>query len=141
MFQPSGAQDPEFICSCCGCCCGMLSFQKMLPHPVDFWTSNFHAEVESGACTACGMCVERCQVGAVTLDGADNRARINLSRCLGCGLCVTTCRARAVKLVRKVPGIVPPPDEEALYEQIRTNRRGRWGKLTMMAKLALKMRR
>jgi Pyruvate/2-oxoacid:ferredoxin oxidoreductase delta subunit len=140
VFQPSGAQDPEFICSCGGCCCGMLSFQKMLPHPVDFWTSNFYAEIELGACTACGTCIAWCQVNAVTLDRDDSRARINLSRCLGCGPCVTSCRAKAVKLVHKVPGTAPPLDEEALYEEIRKNRRGSWGKLGMMLKLALKMR-
>jgi electron transport complex protein RnfB len=140
VFQPSGAQDPEFICSCCGCCCGMLGFQKMIPHPVDFWTSNFHAEIESSACTGCGTCVRRCQVEAVTVDRDDNRAAINLSRCIGCGLCVTTCPAAAVKLVHQTPGIVPPVDEEALYEEIRKNKRGRWGKMAMMVKLALKMR-
>ena len=53
VLQPANTQQPEFICSCCGCCCGMLSFQRLLPRPVDFWSSSFFAEVtRPPACTA-----------------------------------------------------------------------------------------
>jgi electron transport complex protein RnfB len=36
VLQPANTKQPDFICSCCGCCCGMLGIQKMLPRPVDF---------------------------------------------------------------------------------------------------------
>ena len=65
VLQPSNTQKAEFVCSCCGCCCGMLRTHKALPKPLDFWASNFHAEVDKGACDGCGACEKRCQVGAV----------------------------------------------------------------------------
>ena len=40
VLQPSNTEKAEFICSCCGCCCGMLAMHRHLPRPVDFWASN-----------------------------------------------------------------------------------------------------
>ncbi len=85
VLQPENTRQPEFVCSCCGCCCGMLSIQKLLPHPVDFWASTYCAEVSPAACTQCGTCVSRCQVGAVTLAGSAGEAKIDPGRCIGCG--------------------------------------------------------
>jgi hypothetical protein len=87
VLQPANARQPEFVCSCCGCCCGMLSYQKLLPHPVDFWASTYLAEVSAAACSQCGTCVSRCQVGAVTLAGPSGAATVIPGRCI-CGLCV-----------------------------------------------------
>jgi Na+-translocating ferredoxin:NAD+ oxidoreductase subunit B len=123
VLQTSNAQRPEFVCSCCGCCCGLLRVQKQLTHPVDFWTSNHHAVVTAGACSGCGDCVARCQVGAVTMTGPDDTAQINLARCIGCGLCVPTCPSGALHLEQRSPQITPPEDPEALYEAILSNRR------------------
>jgi electron transport complex protein RnfB len=67
VFQPSNARKVDFICSCCGCCCGMLSIQKMLPKPVGFWATNFYATVNAEACTGCGNCVVTCPSGAMSL--------------------------------------------------------------------------
>jgi Pyruvate/2-oxoacid:ferredoxin oxidoreductase delta subunit len=140
VLQPSNTQRAEFLCSCCGCCCGMLGVQKMLPRPVDFWTSNFYAELDGPACRACGTCVERCQVGAVSPAGPGEAAVVNLDRCIGCGLCVPTCPAGALRLVRKERETVPPVDEEALHEAIRANRKGLLGELATLLKVALRVR-
>ncbi len=145
VLQPANAQKPEFVCSCCGCCCGMLSFQKFLPHPLDFWTSNYYAEIDFDKCLHCGKCVARCQVKAVTLAGREGKneekkAKINLSRCIGCGLCVPTCPAKAIKLKKKDPEVVLPKDEEDLYNQVMANKKGAWGQFRMLMKIALKMR-
>jgi len=138
VLQPANAQRPEFVCACCGCCCGMLSFQKMLPHPVDFWTTNFHAVIDTDACSCCGTCAARCQVNAVTLPRAHRTARINLSRCIGCGLCVPTCPAHAVRLVANERLVTPPEDDECLYDQIMANKKGRWGRLRTLLKVVLR---
>ena len=95
VLQPANARHPEFVCSCCGCCCGMLSMQKSLPHPVDFWTSSFRAEIDGALCSRCGKCVTRCQVNAMTLPRGDGPAEINPDRCIGCGLCVAKCPSAA----------------------------------------------
>jgi ferredoxin len=140
VLQPANAQHPEFVCSCCGCCCGMLSMQKSLPHPVDFWTSNFRAEVDSAVCSHCGKCVFRCQVNAVTLPRAKGPARINSSRCIGCGLCVSTCPSQAVHLSKRVPETIPPETEEDLYAEIAAKKKGPWARRRMLAKVVLGMR-
>lgn len=138
VLQPANAKQPEFVCSCCGCCCGMLSFQKFLPRPVDFWTSNFYAEVDLETCTHCGRCVSRCQVNAVTLTGPDKKAKINLNRCIGCGLCVPTCPSKSVRLKKREPEMPIPKDEEELYDEIMANKKNAWGQLLMFLKVASK---
>jgi ferredoxin len=141
VLQPANTRQPEFVCSCCGCCCGMLSYQKFLPHPVDFWSSNYYAEVTAGACSQCGTCVSRCQVGAVTLTGPSGEAKINLSRCIGCGLCVPTCPSEAIRLKTKDRETVPPASEEDLYDAVMKNRKSGPEQLKMLVKVALKMKR
>ena len=140
VLQPANAQHPEFVCSCCGCCCGMLSMQKQLPHPIDFWTSSFRAEVDEAVCQHCGKCVSRCQVNAVSLARSKGPARINLSRCIGCGLCVSTCPSRAVHLRKRVPETVPPATEEDLYAAIAAKKKDPWARRRMLAKVVLGMR-
>lgn len=74
----------DFICSCCGCCCGMLRMHQRLPKPVELWASNFYAAVDAEACTGCGTCIKRCQVNAVRLSAKDRQCIVDLDRCIGC---------------------------------------------------------
>jgi Na+-translocating ferredoxin:NAD+ oxidoreductase subunit B len=144
VLQPANAQKPDFVCSCCGCCCGLLAMQKMLPRPVDFWASNYYAEVDLGACASCGKCVARCQVNAIRLKGKKGTKKgiqIKRSRCIGCGLCVPSCAKGALRLIKKEPQTVPPRDEEALYEEIHAKKKGAWGIRWMFVKMMLGMRR
>ncbi len=136
VFQPSNTQKADFVCACCGCCCGMLSLHKMLPKPVDFWATNYHAVVDAGTCTGCGVCIERCQVNAMTLH--DDTARVDLDRCIGCGNCIVGCPAGAMSLQRKKKETVPPRDAEALYDEIMAYKKGTIGRMMLAAKLMLK---
>lgn len=140
VLQPANAQKPEFICSCCGCCCGTLLLQKLLPHPIDFWTSNYYATVTTADCSQCGNCVSRCQVNAVSLTGPKGAAKINLRRCIGCGLCIPACPPNAILLKKKEAEVVPPKDEEELYDEVMANKKGGWAQWLMLLKIALKMR-
>jgi ferredoxin len=140
VLQPANTQQPEFICSCCGCCCGMLSYQKFLPRPIDFWSSNYCAEVSPDACSRCGTCASRCQVNAITLTGPSGKALVDLSRCIGCGLCVPTCPSDAVRLIKRTQEAVPPKDEEALCDEIMANKKGTVEQLKTVLKVALKMK-
>ena len=137
VLQPSNNQKFEFICACCGCCCGMLGLQKFLPRPVDFWATNFYAVVDRDNCTGCGTCAARCQVNAIRLDEKTGTSRINLDRCIGCGLCVPTCPPGALALTEKEKQTVPPEDAESLYRTIGENRPGTWGKLKLLGRLVL----
>jgi len=57
VLQPSNTQDIDFICSCCGCCCGLLGIHKKLPMPLDFWVTNFYARIDTDLCTGCKKCI------------------------------------------------------------------------------------
>jgi len=138
VFQPSNTQKVDFVCACCGCCCGMLRVQKMLPKPVDFWATNYYASVSTETCTGCGTCVERCQVNAVAVDDSLGTSFVNLSRCIGCGNCVVTCSTGAMSLVKKEKEIVPPQDTEGLYDVIMANKKGTLSKIKLATKLMLK---
>ena len=73
VLQPSNTQKIEFVCSCCGCCCGMINVQKQLPRPLDFWAANYRAVLDSDKCTLCGLCARKCQVDAITLKKKDKK--------------------------------------------------------------------
>jgi electron transport complex protein RnfB len=135
ILQPSNAQKPEFICACCGCCCGMLRVQKMLPRPVDFWASNYHASVDAAACTGCETCVERCQVDAVTMDKKRGISAVNLAHCIGCGNCISSCPSGAMSLVKKEKESTPPETREELFEVMMAHKKGVLGKIRLAARL------
>ena len=135
VLQPSNTERAEFICSCCGCCCGMLSMHKSLPKPVDFWASNFYAVVDANLCNGCGICVKRCQVGAAFISEKKQRSSIDLSRCIGCGVCIPTCPHKALSLQKKANEVRPPQTREDLYDIIMSHKKGTVGKLKMTGKL------
>ena len=135
VLQPSNTEKPEFVCSCCGCCCGMLSLHQNLPKPLEFWVSNFQARVDPAGCNGCGVCERRCQVGAMAVAGEPPRARLDLNVCLGCGVCVPTCPQKAISLVKKKKVTRPPKDREALHAILKENRKGALGKVALAGKL------
>jgi NAD-dependent dihydropyrimidine dehydrogenase PreA subunit len=135
VLQPSNTEKADFICSCCGCCCGILRTHKVLPKPLDFWATNFHAEVDSDVCDGCGACEKRCQVGAVKVRGKNQPALVNLDRCLGCGVCVPGCPTQSIRLVKKPAEVRPPLTREDLQEAIMAGKKGRLGKLKLTGRL------
>ena len=99
VLQPSNAEKIVNICCCCGCCCQVLKTLKLYPRPADMVASSFAAELDQDECVGCGICEDRCQMDALSLDG--DKAVLDEARCIGCGLCVTTCPSGALSLVRK----------------------------------------
>jgi Pyruvate/2-oxoacid:ferredoxin oxidoreductase delta subunit len=99
VLQPSNSKEPIFICACCGCCCGVLRGIKQFDKPADLVVNGFIARHDAEACTACGLCLERCQMEALTLE--NGTIHLDSDRCIGCGLCVSTCPTGALGLVRK----------------------------------------
>jgi Pyruvate/2-oxoacid:ferredoxin oxidoreductase delta subunit len=135
VLQPSNTKKAEFICSCCGCCCGMLNIHKSLPKPLDFWATNFHAVVDKDTCEGCGNCEESCQVSAVRVSEKEQYAVVNLDRCLGCGVCVSNCPAEAISLLKIPAEVIPPQTREELFDIIIASKKGRLGKLMLTGKL------
>jgi electron transport complex protein RnfB len=116
VLQPTNYQKIDFICACCGCCCGVLGIQKMLPKPALNWAHNYYAAVDTEKCTGCGTCIEKCQINAAKIDEKSGSATINLDRCIGCGNCAAACPSEALILVKKEKETVPPEDSTSLYK-------------------------
>ncbi len=121
VLQPGNAQKPANICMCCGCCCQILKNLNNLDKPALAVESNYYAEVDPDACTGCGICETRCQMGAVELE---DTARILADRCIGCGLCIATCEEEALRLVAKDAErqVVPPKNLVGTYLQLAKER-------------------
>ncbi|HUM00958.1 MAG TPA: 4Fe-4S dicluster domain-containing protein, partial [Thermoanaerobaculia bacterium] len=135
VLQPENAQDPLFVCFCCGCCCGVLSMAKQFPRPADYVHSNHHAAIDPALCTDCETCRSRCPMEA--LHTADGRTAVDEGRCIGCGACVTTCPSEALRLEKKEREAVPPKTHDALYRKILVERFGLLGTAAAMGKAAL----
>lgn len=120
VLMPDNAQDIEFVCSCCSCCCGWLRGYKMLPTPAEFLRSNYCAVKDLENCTACLTCIERCPMDAVI--ESEQGVEIDPARCIGCGVCLSTCPEKAISLTPKEPTVTPPATFEEKLDRITAER-------------------
>ena len=137
VLQATNEQQPQAVCACCGCCCGILNTLNAIPNPADFVASNYRARVETEKCVGCGVCEARCQMGAVTL--TDGKAVIDDKRCIGCGVCVPGCPADALSMAPAAKPHVPPETTEDLYERLMREK-SRWGKVKTVLRILRHMR-
>lgn len=89
--------------------------------------ADFKPEVTEATCTACGRCVRRCPVSAISLK-PDSFAVIDYEVCYGCGECVAACPYGAIasqwktdanklqeKIVEHVAGALAEKDGKVVY--------------------------
>ncbi|HCY85956.1 MAG TPA: 4Fe-4S ferredoxin [Desulfobacteraceae bacterium] len=139
VLQPANTRHIEFLCSCCGCCCSMLSLQRDLPVPLDFWSANHRAELERDRCVGCGKCIKRCQAGALTLKELQGRMaciEVNPHRCIGCGHCVAVCPTKAMRLSPKPAPDRPPKNRADLNRIMLKERHSPLAPVKVIGKLA-----
>ena len=120
VLQPSNAQKVMNICLCCGCCCQVLKNLKRYPQPAKIIHANYYAKIRPEECIGCEICLERCQMDAISME--EGVANIDLDRCIGCGLCVPTCSGPAIDLVQKEECYVPPANIVETYMRIAQER-------------------
>ena len=136
VLQPANAKEPHFICTCCGCCCGVLRSLKRHPKPASLVSSPFVASLNADTCKGCGTCVKRCQMEALYLD--DTKAVLNPDRCIGCGLCVSTCPTNSLSLARKPEAQQPYVPKDIIETSIKLGKAR--GKLGMASLVGMQVR-
>ncbi|MCG8635083.1 MAG: 4Fe-4S binding protein [Desulfobacterales bacterium] len=140
VLQPANTRTIEFLCSCCGCCCSMLSLQRDLPVPLDFWTSNFRISLEEEICTGCGKCIKQCQVAALEAvndgSGGSRKPVLNRDRCIGCGHCVPGCPSGALTLIPARDRTTPPATRDELNRIFLEGRKNPLAPVKVIGKLA-----
>jgi ferredoxin len=99
-YTHHGKEKPEFICSCCSCCCLSLSGLIRFGMPDVVVASKYVAEHDPETCIDCGKCVERCQFKARWME--DGKMKYDRAKCFGCGLCVSTCPTNSSSLVPRI---------------------------------------
>lgn len=126
VLQASNSRDAAFICTCCGCCCGVLRSMKRHPNPASLVSSPFTVAHRPDVCEGCGACEARCQMEALRMQ--DGACVFDESRCIGCGLCVSTCPSGALTLLRKPPDEQPHVPRHIVQNYVEMGRaRGRFG--------------
>ena len=116
-------KDVYYVCNCCGCCCGILRgiTERGIENSVA--KATYRAQIDAERCTGCGVCLRRCQVGA--LSEVDGVVVVDPDRCIGCGLCATACSAGAAFLQRRPDWeAIHPPETFADWEHMRLHHRG-----------------
>ncbi|MFX0072846.1 MAG: DUF362 domain-containing protein [Candidatus Hermodarchaeota archaeon] len=116
VLQPGNSQRPMAICCCCGCCCEVLTNQKKFNEPAQFFATNYYVEVDSELCVGCGVCEDRCNMEAITIE--DDKSKIDKGSCIGCGVCIPTCPQDAISLKNKEEIVVPPKNTMGTYMAI-----------------------
>jgi len=107
----------DTICSCCKCCCMWFESFHVLRHGMSMDASNFIVSVKAETCKACGLCVKRCPMEALSLQESPQAKNkkgkasvLKADRCLGCGVCAYKCPTDSLVLVRRGTDTAPPQD-------------------------------
>jgi len=107
----------DTICNCCKCCCMWFESFHVLRHNKSMDASNFIVSVKVETCKACGLCVKRCPMEALSLQESpkakNNRRKASVLQadlCIGCGVCAYKCLTRSLTLVSRGTATAPPQD-------------------------------
>ena len=85
------------ICNCCSCCCGAIqAHQNGTPMLA---SSGYVVSLDENKCIGCGLCVSKCQFGALSLQ--DKTLMRDEALCMGCGVCTNVCPRGALSLRRE----------------------------------------
>lgn len=90
------------ICNCDYPDCGMIRNRLDYGFEEGMLKSHYVAKVTYDKCNGCGVCVQRCQFGAIKFEVTMDKANIDMLRCFGCGLCQTGCPRGAIDLIDRV---------------------------------------
>ncbi len=106
------------ICNCCSCCCGAIRAQK---HGTPMLASSgYVASINADDCIGCGVCMDECQFGALSIVNGVNT--VDLSECMGCGICVSKCTQEAISLRVELSKGIPLELDQLMSEVVSADR-------------------
>jgi Na+-translocating ferredoxin:NAD+ oxidoreductase subunit B len=111
------AESPQFVgtCNCCTCCCGVFHGSRLAGISEGPQRSNYRAVIDPEVCNACGACIKRCPVDAISegpkrtpsstaasgqaaAESEPGRSAVDREKCIGCGVCVIGCPTDAIEM-------------------------------------------
>jgi heterodisulfide reductase subunit A len=90
------AQGPKSIAETIMQAKGAASSANIIMRPGEYTMRMEKAIVDEIRCSKCGMCVENCPYGAITLDPKERFAVVDEIKCRSCGICANTCPSQAI---------------------------------------------
>jgi Fe-S-cluster-containing hydrogenase component 2 len=85
------------ICSCCPCCCSLISGITRWDNPRAVAAANFVAFIENPEnCSQCEICIDNCHFNAIKM--GESSPEIDSKKCIGCGVCVVNCPNEIIQL-------------------------------------------
>ena len=120
VVNTSNSQDLSIVCCCCPCCCGLLNNLRLLPQTSLAVNSCYQSVIEPKTCSMCGICLERCPIGAITEQ--EDHLEVVAEKCIGCGLCVSTCPEGAISFMDRPDAKLPPNDLPELMTRFSKER-------------------
>ena len=98
-YSYKGNEKPDYLCSCCSCCCHSMSalVRFNMPEAIGHVLASKHIAVNDlETCVGCGTCAGRCQFKTRHLE--NNELIFDEKQCFGCGICVSTCPTKSISM-------------------------------------------
>lgn len=96
IIMTYGAPYVGGLCLCDYPDCGMI--RRRLDVGIGCLKGHEVAVVDYDRCNGCGVCVQRCQWGALKFEVTTGQAHIDQYRCFGCGVCAVGCPRDAITM-------------------------------------------
>lgn len=110
------AQHLSNICNCCPCCCASMKGIVEKGHDKHkYLNALFEPVVDEELCVSCEVCLDRCPVGAISIEDA---AVVDRSLCIGCGLCASGCPSEAINMTLREDREEPFRNAREVYSEI-----------------------
>jgi ferredoxin len=113
----NGSLGVSWICNCCTCCCVYLRAQIISGKKYATVKTRYRAVVDPAICNECGLCIARCNFGAMKM--VNSKPVVDEEKCFGCGLCASQCPVNAISLIQvRGPEHIPTREAETLFSSI-----------------------
>jgi ferredoxin len=89
------------ICNCTAAHCVAYKGRYVSGLKTSMLKGEYATRVNEEKCQGCGICLTRCQFGAMLFNIDTEKAFIDIRRCVGCGLCVSGCPNNAIELIER----------------------------------------